>query len=125
MKTLYGITNLPPFLDVEKQRPTFQSENELFPNCIRELGIWDLLHYKSFFLTQDYQESGKYTLIANIESKFEVITVDDRIPVYKDTLEPIWGLSFKNPWEFILIKVWAKIKGGYHRVYTAQPFEFI
>jgi hypothetical protein len=54
-------------------------------------------------------------LTANIDGRFEVVSVDDKIPLYKKTLEPIWGQSFDNPWEIILIKAWAKIKGGYDR----------
>ena len=36
--------------------------------------------------------------MANINGCNEVITVDDKIPVYKNTFEPLWGLSFENPW---------------------------
>ena len=53
------------------------------------------------------------------------MAVDDRIPVYKKTLEPVWGLSFLNPWELIILKAFAKIKGGYHEVTRARPHEFI
>jgi len=54
-----------------------------------------------------------------------VITVDDRIPVYEDTLEPIWGLNFQNPWELILIKAYAKKQGGYSKLWSTNPFNFI
>jgi hypothetical protein len=40
-------------------------------------------------------------------------------------LEPVWGLTFENPWELILIKAWAKVRGGYHVIRQARPFEFI
>jgi hypothetical protein len=74
------------------------------------------------FLTQDYQPSGKYVLNININGRFEVVSVDDRIPIYKDTLEPVWGLTYKNPWELILIKAWAKVKQGYEGVSKSKPF---
>jgi hypothetical protein len=62
--------------------------------------------------------------VANVNGRFEVVSVDDRIPVYKKTLEPIWGFSFNNPWSLILLKAYAKIKGGYHEILNARPFEF-
>lgn len=76
-------------------------------------------------MTQDYQKSGKYTVIVNIDGRFEVITVDDFIPIHKDTLCPIWDMSYNNPWELILIKVWAKKLKGYNLIPQARPFEFI
>ncbi len=54
-----------------------------------------------------------------------MFTVDDRIPIDKRTLEPIWGLSFERPWEIILVKAWAKKLSGYHKVLSSKPFEFI
>lgn len=65
---------------------------------MRELGLFQIGHYKSLFITQDYTESGKYTLVANIDGRFEVVSVDDRIPINKHTLEPIWGLKYEHPW---------------------------
>ena len=71
------------------------------------------------------QKLGKYILVANIDGRFEVISVDDRIPIYKKNLEPVWGLGYSNPWELILLKAWAKVKKGYHNVKKAKPFEFV
>ena len=51
-----------------------------------------------------------------------MVSVDDRIPVYANTLEPIWGLRYENPWELILVKAWAKINGGYHVIRRSRPF---
>jgi hypothetical protein len=86
------------------------------PHCINELAVFSTLHYKTLFITQKYSESGKYILITNSNGRFEVISVDDRIPVDRETLEPIWGLSYKRPWEILLIKAWAKKLKGYHKV---------
>lgn len=121
---MYGITNLPHFFELDR-RPVSLEDNEGAPSCIRELALFSTAHYKSLFITQDFQQSGKYILTANIDGRFEVISVDDRIPLYKDTMEPVWGYSFNNPWELILLKAWAKIVGGYNQVMEARPFEFV
>ena len=80
---------------------------------MKELGLFPQNHYKSLFITQDWEQSGKYILTANINGRFEVISIDDRVPVYLRNLEPVWGLTYNNPWEILLIKAFAKIKGGY------------
>jgi hypothetical protein len=38
------------------------------------------------FITQDFAASGKYILITNTDGRFEVISVDDRIPINRKTL---------------------------------------
>ena len=118
---MYGLTNLPKFFDLEKA-PSYVEDNENMPSCIKELALFPTKHYKAFFITQDIQKSGKYTLVVNIDGMLEVISVDDRIPVSKKTLEPVWGLGYGNPWELILLKAWAKVKRGYHKVKKASPF---
>jgi hypothetical protein len=77
------------------------------------------------FITQDFAASGKYYLITNTDGRFEVISVDDHIPINRKTLEPIWGVSYRNPWELILLKAWAKKLQGYDKIKTSRPFEFI
>ena len=65
-------------------------------------------------------------LITNNDGRFEVMSVDDKIPVSKQTYQPVWGMSFKNPWELILMKAWAKKLRGYNRVVSnTRAFEFI
>jgi hypothetical protein len=34
-------------------------------------------------------------------------------------------VSYRNPWELILLKAWAKKLQGYHRIKESRPFEFI
>ena len=51
--------------------------------------------------------------------------VDDYIPVYEKTLEPVWTRDLQNPWLNILIKMWAKLKGGYQYLDNASPMEFL
>lgn len=93
LSTLYSVSNRPPFFDIHSH-PTKPAEGRKVPHCLEELAVYPTLHYKTLFLTQDYAENGKYTLIINNEGRFEQISVDDRIPVHRDTLEPIWGLTF-------------------------------
>lgn len=115
---------LPKFFDISSH----PSRPEGYINglhCLNELALLPTTHYRSLFITQDFSKTGQYILITNNDGRFEVITVDDRIPINKDTLEPIWGMTYKNPWELILLKAWAKKRGGYHRICQAKPFEFI
>lgn len=121
LNNLYGILNKPHFFEINN-KPTQLEDNDNVPHCMKELGLFELNHYKSLFITQDWQDSGKYILTANIDGRFEVISIDDRIPVYARTLEPVWGASYNNPWEILLIKAFAKIKGGYHEVFKARAF---
>ena len=36
-----------------------------------------------------------------------------------------WLMKYQHPWEIILIKAWSKLKGGYNKVRTAKPAEFM
>lgn len=48
------------------------------------------------------------------------------VPVFQDSLEPIWGMDFDHSWQIILLKMWAKKKGGYRNLKEhSHPFEFI
>ena len=41
-------------------------------------------------------------------------------------MEPIWGLDVEEAWKIMLIKVYAKIKGGYDKIlHERKPFDFI
>lgn len=124
LSTLYPITNRPLFFDLNSN-PTRPVDSKKAHHCLNELALFPTVHYRSLFLTQTYSPSGKYTLVTNTDGRFEVICVDDRIPINKVTYEPIWGLSYKNPWELLLIKAWAKKLKGYHKISQTKPFEFI
>lgn len=123
LSTCYGVTNRPAFIDpiLDPTRSTHAHEI----HCLAELPLYDLFHYRSLFITQDFNALGRYELVLNINGRFERVVVDDRIPVYRDTLEPIWGLSYQKPWELILFKAYAKVKNGYARAREAKPFEFV
>ena len=64
-------------------------------------------------------------MIVNRNGRWETDVVDDWVPVYSDSHEPIWGLDFDNSWQIILLKFWAKQKGSYSALKEVAPFEFI
>jgi hypothetical protein len=92
------------------------------PYFLTEINLFPPSHYKSLFITQDYQEKGLYHIIFNKDGRFETDVVDDWIPVYEDTNEPIWGMDFNHPWQLILLKFWAKKQRGYWKVKNGKPF---
>jgi len=124
LSTLYG-KNRPDFFD-NKLQPTRPKDVSAAPAFLHELNLYSTEHYRGFFITQDYSSSGRYVLIICVDGKFETICVDDYIPVNRLTLMPMYGMTFERPWELILLKAWAKFKGGYHNLesYT-RPFDLI
>jgi hypothetical protein len=70
-------------LNSEPSRPANPSQS---PHSLNELALYPTVHYKSLFITQDFAASGKYILITNTDGRFEVISVDDRIPINRKTL---------------------------------------
>ncbi len=77
------------------------------------------------FLTQDFVSHGLYEIIINQNGRFETDVVDDWIPVYEDSMEPIWGMDLEHAWQIILLKFWAKKNRGYYNVKLIPPFRFI
>lgn len=65
LSNMYGVTNLPQFFDLENN-PTTVEDGETVPYCIQQLGLFDTLYYKKFFISQNFQESGKYQITAYI-----------------------------------------------------------
>jgi len=41
-----------------------------------------MLNYKNLFLTENDKNYGQYDLYFNNAGRFEIISVDDRIPIY-------------------------------------------
>lgn len=64
-------------------------------------------------------------MIINVDGRFETGCVDDWVPVYEHSLQPIWGMDFDQGWQIILLKFWAKRNGGYRNVRNLPPFSFI
>ena len=51
LSTLYGITNRPPFFDLNSS-PSRPLEPTKVPHCLNELAVLPTLHYKGLFITQ-------------------------------------------------------------------------
>lgn len=58
------------------------SIDPLYPPFAAEIGIFPSSYYKSFFLTQDFSESGCYEMVINKNGRYEIDVVDDWVPVY-------------------------------------------
>jgi hypothetical protein len=63
------------------------------PHFLFELGLFPTNHYRSMFITQGYNELGRYEVIVNSEGRFQLEVVDDLIPVYESNEQPIWGMN--------------------------------
>lgn len=61
-------------------------------------------------------------MIINKNGRWETDVVDDWIPVYEDSLEPIWGMDLEHSWQIILLKFWAKKNGGYRKAKETPAF---
>lgn len=64
-------------------------------------------------------------MIINQNGRFEKDVVDDWIPVYEYSLQPIWGLDLDQAWQIILLKFWAKRNQGYQNIPNIPPFAFL
>ena len=124
LSTLYSATNKPKFFNTLRPVSRPKNPREL-PSCFNELPLYPASHYKGLFLTQDWQASGRYVLLINVDGRWEFTVVDDYIPVDSRTMETHWEMDFLNPWEIILMKAWAKRRGGYDKVERAKPAEFM
>lgn len=131
LKRLYDIyrhypkEERPKFFETKKIRMDRDVDLLSLPTFATEIGLLPVEHYRSLFITQDFEECGLYQVIINQNGRWETDVVDDYIPVYKDTLEPIWGMNFDHSWQIILLKFWAKKNQSYTKVKNMPPFEFI
>ena len=68
--------------------------------------------------------AGIYEVILRIDGEWQIVLVDDFIPVYKGTRDPIFAKPV-NPeiWVMILEKAWAKVNGGYSNTIGGLPNE--
>lgn len=105
--------------------PRKLSSNPFLPTFATEMGVFPPEHYKSFFITQNFSENGFYHVIINNKGRFETDVVDDIVPVYENSLEPIWGMELDQAWQIILLKFWAKRSGGYNNVKNAPAYNFL
>ena len=121
---LYPKKHRPDFFPINNEAPKVGNPTDV-PHFLIELGLFPVLHYKTLFVTQDWNEEGRYLLVYNSEGRYETDVVDDYIPVFEKTDQPIWGMSLKYPWLLILAKMWAKQCGGFDKVKDTQPMDFL
>jgi hypothetical protein len=79
-----------------------------FPDCIRQM-----------FVTKEYNPRGLYKvrIFDPCKKKFEIVTVDDRIPCKKGTKKPRFMSPNGNElWAIILEKAYAKWCGSYAKL---------
>ena len=121
LEKLYNNRDKPQFFPGSESAINKNLNPKEVPCCLSEMNLLEISHYKSLFLTQDFQETGLYHILINIEGRWETDVVDDYIPIYKDTEEPIWGMDIEQPWSLILLKFWAKRFRGYAPLIGSQP----
>ena len=93
---------------------------------MNEIKFFSKKHYRTFFITRNFSKEGIYEFVINRDGRWVNEIVDDYIPIYEKTKEPIWGLDVNESWKIILIKLFAKIRGGYDKIlHEAKPFDFI
>ena len=77
-----------------------------FPNLVYKM-----------FKTKEINEEGYFEIIFFIDGKFQIVIVDDYLPVDKQTGQIAFARPNKNElWVCILEKAWAKINGGYSNI---------
>lgn len=113
--TLFPTPGFSPFDSLMLDKITFFQEISLFSSD----------YYKSIFLNTYFQHLGIYNIIAQVNGHYRLVTVDDMIPVYEGTNQPLWGMSLEYPWQLLLLKAWALTNGGYLTLQNCNPFEFV
>ena len=124
LQHLYPKKHRPSFFPSAHELPKLKNSDGA-PHFMIEMGLTTTEHYKSMFITQDFQDSGRYEMVVNVDGRFEAVTVDEYVPVYENTEEPIWGMELKYPWQMIIVKVWAKRCNGYDNILSTNPMDFL
>ena len=71
----------------------------------------------NMFKTKEINEKGYYEIMFFIDGKFQIIIVDDYLPVNKETGLIEFARPNKNEiWVCLLEKAWAKVNGGYSNI---------
>ena len=69
------------------------------------------------FKTKNINEEGYFELIIFIDGKFQIVLVDDYLPVFSKNKKICFSkLNNNEIWICILEKAWAKINGGYTNI---------
>ena len=84
--------------------------------------------YSSFFnriiLSKNYNPSGFYEILLNIDGEFQKVYIDDYFPCLKNTNMPYFIKPTGNEfWELLIEKALAKIFGSYLNILNHKPSE--
>lgn len=90
-----------------------------------EMAMIDVDYLKTLFITSKITENGYYQYFIKRNGIYEIDFIDDVIPVEGPKEVPLYNLSYRRPWEILLMKAWFKEKGGVHSAHNAEPFEFL
>ena len=90
-------------------------------DCYFLASIFSLAKYPNLiyqlFKTKYLNKEGYFELIFYIDGKFQIVIVDDYLPIKIKTKEICFSKSLNNEiWICILEKAWAKINGGYTNI---------
>ena len=74
------------------------------------------------FKTKKQNEQCFWEIVLYINGKFQIVIIDDFIPVTKGTNEPYFSKpNNRELWVVLLEKAWAKINGGYVNIISGWP----
>ena len=90
-------------------------------DCYFLASIASLIQYPKLiyqiFKTKNIKEEGYFELIFFIDGKFQIVIVDDYLPIYTKNERICFSKPNNNEiWICILEKAWAKINGGYSNI---------
>ena len=90
-------------------------------DCYFLASIASLVQYPyliyQIFKTKNINKEGYFELIFFIDGKYQIIIVDDYLPVYIKTKKICFSKPYNNEiWICILEKAWAKVNGGYSNI---------
>ena len=82
-----------------------------YPNLISQI-----------FKTKEQNAQCYWEIILFINGKFQIVILDDYIPVIKGTNDPYFSKpNNKELWVVLLEKAWAKVNGGYANIISGWP----
>ena len=111
MSNLYDLEkSVPLFFSDDKEPRTIDKDACSF---VCESGLLNPDYLRTIFITQSLNPAGRYVYFVKRDGEYVIEECDDVIPVDRKTWKPLWGLSYKNPWQLILLKAWMKECGGW------------
>ena len=81
-----------------------------YPNLISQI-----------FITKKINQECVYQISLFIDGEFQIVYIDDFVPVLKGTSTPFFTKTNSNElWGLLLEKAWAKVNGGYLNIVTCS-----